>query len=144
MNFLKKVFRIVSLVVVLVSSPLLVYYASRTGSEKYLAAFFLLLILTSMCVYALIDVSTSEIEPNNAQRSLMEFEKNREYELEHLLIRLDVTRTNFNNAIKNGDKKNISDAEKALDADLTSLLDFFENYSNFGKTIHQNRSKKNS
>lgn len=140
---MKKAVRIISLVIILASSPLLVYYSSRTSSEKFLAAFFLILILTSMCVYALFDVSTSEIEPDNTQRSLAEFEKDRECELEDLLIGLDLARTSLHTAIKNGDTQKISNAEKALDADLTSLLDFFENYSNFGKTIHQNH-KNNS
>lgn len=141
---MKKVVRIISLVIVLVSSPLLVYYSSRTSNEKFFAAFFLILILTSMCVYALIDLCTSDSEPDNAQRSLAEFEKNRACELEDLLTGLDASQTSLKTAINSGNLQNISDAEKNLDADLTSLLDFFENYSNHGVTIYLHRNHKDS
>ena len=150
---MKKVLRVVLLVIVVISSFFVVWFSSKTDNQKFLAPLFFFLTLASLLVYALICPCTSEIEPNdeetslaenksaNEKRSLEEFEKDRAHELEDLLTKLEAAQTNLHFAIESRDIEKISNTEKSLNVTITSVLDFFENYSRFGRTMYYRKSK---
>ena len=151
---MQRVLRVVLLVIVVILSFFTLWFSSKTDNQKFLAPLFLFLTLVSMTLYALLKKSMTVINPYEEEaslvendsasekRSLEEFETNRCCELKKLLDTLDVSQSSLHTAIGTGDIKKISDAEKNLNANLTSVLDFFENYSNFGKTIHFRNQKK--
>ena len=150
---MKRALRFVLLMNVVICSFLMVLFSSRVDDAKLLAPFFLILALVFMFIYALIERNSSAIEPfdeetslaenqtDNEKRSLSAFEKDREHELDNLLASLEVAQTGLHTAIESKDAEKICDAEKSLNANLSLLLDFFENYSNFGKSINRRHHK---
>ena len=134
---MKKV-RTILLVIVLILSPLLVYYSFKTGPEK---THLFIVILVVMCIYALIDIGT-EVQTDNKKISVDKFVEDRATELDKLLTALDSSQASLKKAVKNGDIEEISNAEKALNKDLTSVLNFFENYSNWSSTMYLRKKKR--
>lgn len=98
----------------------------------YLELFFLQWIDNALC-------QDGNVPQNNSRNNLDEFYKARECELEDLLSRLDIARTDLSASIQTEDIAKISEAEESLDTTLTEFLNFLENYSNFGKTINNHR-----